>query len=569
MRSYSTLVRHPGNQTLFEAVELSLVAALAGWPLHLHAEGLRGTGKTTIIRSAREIIPKITRIQGCSYNCDPARPHCPQHRGLTGEQVRALGTEEIPMPFLEISHSAKVGTVAGSIDLARLTDRSGPETALLPGVLARAHRGIVFIDEINRLADTSPEITDLLLDAMGTRPGRLQIEETGLPTVELPVQVTVWAASNPDEDPGALEDVRRQLADRFDLNVSMGRVSSRDVLLEILGEADPEGRASVPLAAPHAGAEASAAPGLQGGKGRTRCRFASVLKARASAAASVAFPAAVRRAIADLYLECGLESLRTVEAVQLAARVACARGGREEVSLDDLRRIVPLVAGRRADPEAIQRFLARAAQVEPRPAAGSWAAHPADPAGRGPGGGALALTQAQGPTGAGREAQPEGRAQAQGQTHAQAHGRPYPEAQGGEGLRSDGGQTRDAARYQPWAAGDVVDCSPAAHGPEAAGRSQGGRIPEMPAGGANQHRGRRPGFLSRLFSPFLPGDGLTSPSWPVPGQSAANWPSGAPPSGDQPPWPVQAPPERARQLQQLSPQDLVRVPDGGGPRAGR
>ena len=111
--------RHDGNQPLFNLVEMSIVSTLAGQPLHLHAEGLRGTGKTTIMRAARELMPKITRISGCIYNCDPEKPHCPLHRHMSREEIMALGTEEIDMPFLEISHSAKVGTVAGSIDLAR------------------------------------------------------------------------------------------------------------------------------------------------------------------------------------------------------------------------------------------------------------------------------------------------------------------------------------------------------------------------------------------------------------------------------------------------------------------
>ena len=150
---------------------MSIVSTIAGEPLHIHAEGLRGTGKTTIMRKAQDILPTITRIKGCIYNCDPAEPHCPHHRELSAQEIADLGVEEIPMPFLEISHSAKVGTVAGSIDLAKLTDGSNPEARLLPGLIPQAHRGIIFIDEINRLADTAPEITDILLDLMGTKPG--------------------------------------------------------------------------------------------------------------------------------------------------------------------------------------------------------------------------------------------------------------------------------------------------------------------------------------------------------------------------------------------------------------
>ena len=186
-KEYHRLLRHSENEVLFLAVELSVLAAVSPTSLHLHAEGLRGTGKTSILRAARDVLPTIWRIAGCIYNCDPASPHCPEHRGLGHEDVAALGLERIGMPYLEISHSAKMATVVGSLDLKRLTDRRGPEAAMLPGILAQAHRGVVFIDEINRLADTNPEIADVLLDVMGTKPGRLQIEEAGLPRVELPV----------------------------------------------------------------------------------------------------------------------------------------------------------------------------------------------------------------------------------------------------------------------------------------------------------------------------------------------------------------------------------------------
>jgi len=229
-KSYSGLVRYKGNEDLFRAIELSIVSVLQSVPLHFHVEGLRGTGKTTIIRAARDVLPYIERIKGCVYNCHPDHPHCPIHRGQPGPWE----TEWIRMPLVEISHSAKLGTVVGSIDLERLTDQTRPEAALRPGTLAQAHRGIVLVDEINRLADTSPELADVLLDVMGTKPGRLQIEETGLKRVELPVLAAVWAASNPDEEPGPLEDVRRQLSDRFDLLVTMSRPTDRRQVSDIL-----------------------------------------------------------------------------------------------------------------------------------------------------------------------------------------------------------------------------------------------------------------------------------------------------------------------------------------------
>lgn len=234
MKNFTQVVRHQGNDSLFEIIDISILGTMANMPVHFHAEGFRGTGKTTIIRAAKQILPKIERIKGCEYNCDPQRPHCPHHRYLSAIEIEKLGVELIDMPFLEISPSAKKGTIVGSVDLKKITSKDNPEAALLLGTIPRAHRGIIFVDEINRIADISPEIADILLDVMGTKPGRIQIEEVGLPTVVLPIQASVWAASNPDEEPGPLEDIRRQLSDRFDFAVKVERPMETAVLKRIL-----------------------------------------------------------------------------------------------------------------------------------------------------------------------------------------------------------------------------------------------------------------------------------------------------------------------------------------------
>ncbi len=236
MKNYSQIIRHSGNASLFDILDVSVTGSLTGTPIHIHAEGLRGTGKTTIIRAYKEVLPKINRIKGCLYNCDPSNPHCPEHYNLTSEEIEKIGVERINMPFLEISPSAKKGSVVGSIDLKKISSKESPEAALLLGTIPKAHRGIVFIDEINRIADTSPEIVDLLLDAMGTKPGRIQIEEAGLPVTEIPVQVSIWAASNPDEDPGPLENIRRQLSDRFDFTVNVERPLDTYVINRIFSD---------------------------------------------------------------------------------------------------------------------------------------------------------------------------------------------------------------------------------------------------------------------------------------------------------------------------------------------
>lgn len=346
MIPFSRLERYDGNENLFELVMMSIVSTCVGEPLHIHAEGLRGTGKTTIMRAAKGILPSIERIPGCIYNCDPSAPHCPEHRDLSREQIAALGVEEITMPFLEISHSAKIGTIAGSIDLSRLTDSSNPEARLLPGIIPQAHRGIIFVDEINRLADTSPEITDILLDVMGNKPGHLQIEEAGLPVMDIPVSVSVWAASNPDEDPGPLEEIRRQLSDRFDMVSYMGRPSSVEILSEILKENSYSYRA-----------KKQRSKGSTTDYAKANEEYMRNINKWAELYKKSELPDFLRNYIARLYVKHNLESIRAIEAMQQGALLYSSIKNRDQVMISDVTHIIPQVLKHRVDGDTLVKMV--------------------------------------------------------------------------------------------------------------------------------------------------------------------------------------------------------------------
>jgi len=327
-------IRHSGNENLFLAVEMSLVSTVAGVPLYIHAEGLRGTGKTTVMRWAKTLAPEIVRIKGCLFQCHPDHPHCPVHRGINIEDKKSdfcLEKEKVPMPFVELGHGAKLGTILGSIDLARLTDPAKPEAALLPGAIPMANRGIIFIDEINRLAETAPEITDVLLSVMGTKPGKVKIEEVGLPACEVEVTSSVWAASNPDEDPGPLEEIRKQLADRFDLVVLVQRPTDPEVVEKLLLRKYEN--------------DSMVNPSTTG------------ILEKAQRLKNVTVPAYILRYIANLYVRNNVESLRSIEALELSSRVLAAVRGKKQVSFDELLTVLPLTLRHRVEPHVLSEIL--------------------------------------------------------------------------------------------------------------------------------------------------------------------------------------------------------------------
>lgn len=336
MKHYTQLIRHSGNSDLFRAVEMSIAALTNNIPLHIHAEGLRGTGKTTVMRSVKEMLPPILRIKNCIYNCHPDSPHCPEHYHLSSQEIASIDTEIVPCPFLEISHAAKIGTVVGSIDLGKLTSAQAM-AAILPGTIPQAHRGVIFIDEINRLADASPELADILLDVMGTKPGHIQIEEVGLPTVELPVSVTIWAASNPDEEPGALNLIRRQLSDRFDFGISMERPSDYKAVFNILQQRNK----------------------------KTSAEADKQFYNMAGNFNNISISEHIRKIIAQIYVDFNLESLRSIETMEVAASLSCLMTARQNVDIVDLKRIVPLALRHRVDKGTLDAIVQYLEQINP------------------------------------------------------------------------------------------------------------------------------------------------------------------------------------------------------------
>jgi magnesium chelatase subunit I len=171
----------------------------------LLAMGDRGTGKSTTVRAFAALLPDIKAVKGCPYHCDPASP---QSACLQCRSEATHKTESIPVPVVDLPLGATEDRVAGALDLELALSRG--EKVFEPGLLAKANRGYLYIDEVNLLED---HLVDLLLDVAAS--GENLFEREGL-SVRHPARFVLIGSGNPEEG-----ELRPQLLDRFGLSVDV------------------------------------------------------------------------------------------------------------------------------------------------------------------------------------------------------------------------------------------------------------------------------------------------------------------------------------------------------------
>src|SRR5690349_4152938 len=141
-----------GQEEMKLALILNLVDPLIGGVLIM---GHRGTGKSTAVRALADLLPPIEVVAGCPYNCDPSNPcsHClsNQERVTAHKRVTAKTTATVPVPVVELPLGATEDRVSGTIDIERAL--ASGRKVFDPGLLARANRGFLYIDEVNLLED--------------------------------------------------------------------------------------------------------------------------------------------------------------------------------------------------------------------------------------------------------------------------------------------------------------------------------------------------------------------------------------------------------------------------------
>jgi magnesium chelatase subunit I len=275
--------------------------------------GDRGTGKSTAVRALAALLPKMRTVAGCRYGCDPDRPSCRQGDGKTEacEGVRARKVALVPVPVVDLPLGATEDRVVGALDIERALTQGSKHFE--PGLLARANRGFLYIDEVNLLED---HLVDLLIDVAAS--GENVVEREGL-SVRHPARFVLVGSGNPEEG-----ELRPQLLDRFGLAVDVRTPTELATRVEVIKRRDAYERDP----------EAYAARWKKD-EDKTRRR---ILAARELLPA-VTLPDAVLSRAAELCLALGTDGLRGELTLMRAARALAALDGSPTVTEEHLQRI--------------------------------------------------------------------------------------------------------------------------------------------------------------------------------------------------------------------------------------
>jgi magnesium chelatase subunit I len=205
-----------GQEAMKQALVLTAIDPGIGGVLVF---GDRGTGKSTAVRALAALLPEIEAIDGCPVNSARAED-VPDWAELT---VRRKVKK--PTPVIDLPLGVTEDRVVGALDIERALTRG--EKAFQPGLLARANRGYLYIDEVNLLED---HIVDLLLDV--AQSGENLVEREGM-SIRHPARFVLVGSGNPEEG-----ELRPQLLDRFGLSVEVRSPQDVPTRVEVIRRRD-------------------------------------------------------------------------------------------------------------------------------------------------------------------------------------------------------------------------------------------------------------------------------------------------------------------------------------------
>lgn len=293
-----------------EMKQALLIAAIDAGVGGVLVFGDRGTGKSTAIRGLAALLPDIEVRAGCPCHCDPKtdRSLC-----LDACRERPDVVARVAVPMVDLPLGATEDRIVGALDLERALTTG--EKAFEPGLLARANRGFLYIDEVNLLED---HLVDLLLDAAAS--GENVVEREGL-SVRHPARFVLVGSGNPEEG-----ELRPQLLDRFGLSVEVTTPTGIPSRIEVVRRRDVFERDPVGFAAAWAAQD-----------GMVRAAIASARERLPG----VALPDATLEMAAKLCLALGTDGLRGELSLIRAGRALACLEGCDAVEVAHLRKVAP------------------------------------------------------------------------------------------------------------------------------------------------------------------------------------------------------------------------------------
>ena len=186
--------------------------------------GDRGTGKSTTIRALADLLPGIEVVAGDPYNSSPTDPDLQSSEVVQRlEHGETLGTEQRQVPMVDLPLGATEDRLCGTIDIEKAL--SDGVRAFEPGLLAKANRGLLYVDEVNLLDD---HLVDVLLDSAAS--GWNTVEREGV-SVRHPARFVLIGSGNPEEG-----ELRPQLLDRFGMSVEVRTVRDPELRVQVVDQ---------------------------------------------------------------------------------------------------------------------------------------------------------------------------------------------------------------------------------------------------------------------------------------------------------------------------------------------
>jgi len=317
VKRHFPFVKFVGQEDLKLALCLTLIDANIGGLIIM---GEKGTGKSMIVRSLVDLLPNLDVVRGDPFNSSPTE------KSLMGPEVLArtnagekLEVVSNPTPLVDLPLGATDDRVCGNIDIERALSEG--LRSLEPGLLAKANRGILYLDEVNLLDDN---LVDMILDSAAS--GVNTVEREGI-SITHPAKFIMIGSGDPREG-----DMRPQMLDRFGLYVKVNTLldveqCSEIVLNRLAYDSDPEA---------YLAEAASETEILRRKLSDARERLPHVKVSNE-----------IKIKISDLCSRLEIDGLRGDLVVNRAVKSKVAFEGREEVTIHDVERVLDMCLGHR------------------------------------------------------------------------------------------------------------------------------------------------------------------------------------------------------------------------------